>query len=188
MYLINKSQISWIRLKFSFKNLANVLGLEKLRTNPYKPKNKLNSSLLLHTLPERSSWKNHLSKVIYGYNYNRYSSSSYLPYYLMFGRKRRLPMDLILWTEEDSSPRFNYKEYLESWKKGIETVLKGIRMLGTGCCRSITKTWQWSELLHQNNLTVWKSSKLYWNMLISINYTFITNSRWHATCLPMKWK
>ena len=77
---------------------------------------------MLRTFPERykSFWKNHLSKVIYAYNCTRHSSTGYSPYYLMLGRNPRLPIDLILRWEKDSTPRRNRKEYLESWKKEIE--------------------------------------------------------------------
>ena len=77
---------------------------------------------MLHNLPEKykSSWKNHLSKVIYTYNCTRCSSTGYSPYYLVFDRKPRLPIDLIFRTEKDSPPRCNHKEYLERWKKEME--------------------------------------------------------------------
>ena len=77
---------------------------------------------MLPTLPEKykSSWKNYLSKVIYAYNCTRHSGTGYSPYYVMFGRKPRLPIDLILRSEKDSPPRCNHKEYLETWKKEME--------------------------------------------------------------------
>ena len=105
-----------------FKNLANLLGIQNRGTTPYHPQKnglteRMNQTVLsmLRTLPEKykSSRKNHLSKVIYAYNCTRHISTRYSPYYLMFVRKPRLPIDLIL-RSEDSPPRCNYKEYMES--------------------------------------------------------------------------
>ena len=88
---------------------------------------------MFRTLPEKykSSCKNQLSKVIYAYNCIRHSSTGYSQYYLMFGRKPRLPIDLILWSE-DSPPRCNHKEYLESWKKEMEIAFEVALTKSTG--------------------------------------------------------
>ena len=96
-----------------FKNLVNLLGIQNLRTTPYHPQTnvlteRMNQTVLsmLHTLPEKYklSWKNHLSKVIYAYKCTRHSSTGYSEYYLVFGRKLRLPIDLILRSEKDPPP------------------------------------------------------------------------------------
>ena len=111
-----------------FKNIAKLLEIQNLRTTPcYLQTNGLTEIMnqtvlsMFRTLPEKYklSWKNHLRKVINAYNCTRHSRTGYLPYYLMFGRKPRLPIDLIL-RSEDSPPRCNYKEYLESWEKEME--------------------------------------------------------------------
>ena len=123
-----------------FKNLANLLGIQNLRTTPYHPQTnglteRMNQTVLsmLRTLPEKykSSWKNHLSKVIYAYNCTRHSNTGCSPYYLMFGRKPRLPIDLIL-QSEDSPPRCNHKEYLEDWKWKLEVAFKVALTKSTG--------------------------------------------------------
>ena len=49
----------------------------------------------------------------------------------MFGRKPRLPIDLIL-RSEDSPPRRNDKEYLESWKKEMEVAFEVALTKSTG--------------------------------------------------------
>ena len=88
-----------------FKNLANLLGIQNLHITPYYSHTnglteRMNQTVLsmLRTLPEKykSSWKNHLSKVIYAYNCTRHSSTGYSPYYLIIGRKPWLLIDLIL--------------------------------------------------------------------------------------------
>ena len=50
----------------------------------------------------------------------------------MFGRKPRLSIDLILRSEKDSPPRYNHKEYLESWKKEMEGAFEVALTKSTG--------------------------------------------------------
>ena len=93
-----------------FKYLANFLGIHSLRTTPYHPETNgltewMNKTVLamLRTLLEkyRTSWKDHVNRVIHAYNHTKHSSTGFSLYYLMFGRKPRLPIDIILQTEVD---------------------------------------------------------------------------------------
>ena len=67
-----------------FKNLGNLFGIQNLRANPYHHQTnglseRMNQTVfsMLRTFPEtyKSSWKNHLSKVIYAYNCTRHSNT-----------------------------------------------------------------------------------------------------------------
>ena len=53
---------------------------------------------MLKTLGERnkSSWKDHIQKLVHAYNCMTHYSTSYLPYYLLFGRTPKLPINLII--------------------------------------------------------------------------------------------
>ena len=52
---------------------------------------------MLHTLPEKfkTSWKDHVSKLSYACNCNRHATTGHPPYYFLFGRSPRLPIDLL---------------------------------------------------------------------------------------------
>ena len=58
---------------------------------------RFNSTLcnMLGTLSkkEKTDWKAHLSSMTHAYNCTQHPSTTYSPYYLMFGRKPRLPID-----------------------------------------------------------------------------------------------
>ena len=85
-----------------FKELEKYLGVKHCRTTPYHPMcngmvKRMNSILLqmLRTSEEtcKSQWKDELNKLVYAYNCTKYSVTGYSPYYLLFGRKPRLPVD-----------------------------------------------------------------------------------------------
>ena len=99
-----------------FKYLANLLG--NLRTTPYHPETNgltgwinqtVQAMLRSHQEKYKTSWKDDVNKVIHPYNCSKYSSLGFLPYYLMFGCKLRLPVDIILQTEVDT-PHSTHKQ------------------------------------------------------------------------------
>ena len=85
-----------------FKYLVNLLGIQNLHTTPYHPQTnglteQMNQMVLamLRTLLEKykTSWKDLVNKVIHVYNCIKHNSTGFLPYYIMFGNKPRLPSD-----------------------------------------------------------------------------------------------
>ena len=84
-------------------NLYEVAGVQKLRTSPYHPQTngqweRFNSTLLnmLGTLtPEqKKDWKTYVPAMVHAYNCARNTATGYSPYYLLFGREPRLPIDV----------------------------------------------------------------------------------------------
>ena len=84
-------------------NLCDVAGVQKPRTSPYHPQTngqceQFNSTLLnmLGTLtPEqKNDWKTYVPAMVHTYNCTRNTATGYSPYYLLFGRDPRLPIDV----------------------------------------------------------------------------------------------
>ena len=85
------------------QELCKIAGVKKLHTTPYHPQSngqceRFNSTLcnMLGTLSdeEKSDWKSHLGCMTHAYNCTKRASTTYSPYYLMFGRHPRLPIDV----------------------------------------------------------------------------------------------
>ena len=84
-------------------NLCQVAGVQKLRTSPYHPQTNgqcewFDSTLLnmLDTLtPEqKKDWEIYVSAMVHAYNCTKNTATGNSPYYLLFGREPRLPIDV----------------------------------------------------------------------------------------------
>ena len=85
------------------ENLCQVAGVKKLHISPYHPQTNgqcehFNSTLLnmlgTSTPEQKKDWKGHVSAMVHAYNCTRNSAPGFRPYYLLFGREPRLPVDV----------------------------------------------------------------------------------------------
>ena len=115
-----------------FHSLEQFCGIIHSRTSPYHPEGngqveRFNRTLLamLQTLSEekKSKWTEHLNKVTNAYNCTRHNSTGFSPFYLLFGRSPRLPVD-ILFADTNPAPVRNYSEYAMQWLNAIESAYK----------------------------------------------------------------
>ena len=112
------------------KELCALGGVEKSRTTPYHPMGngvceRFNRTLLsmLGTLSEekKSHWVKHISTLTYSYNCTRHDSTGFSPYFLMFGRKPQLPVDVVLGLNSAGGSGSNS---YSSFVKGLQDRLK----------------------------------------------------------------
>ena len=101
------------------KELCMITGMKKSRTTPYHPMGngmteKFNRTLLdmLGTLQlnQKRDWKSFVGPVVHAYNCTRHSSTGYAPFFLLFGREPRLPVDLAFGLDinQKKQPRSKY--------------------------------------------------------------------------------
>ena len=85
------------------KELCKISGTKKIRTTPYHPMGngqceRFNLTLcnMLGTLSEeqKADWKSFLGPMTHAYNCTKHATTTYSPYFLMFGRHPRLPIDI----------------------------------------------------------------------------------------------
>ena len=85
-------------------HLCKFLHIDKTRTTPYHPQSdglveRFNRTLIqmLSTCIEDHpfEWEDHIHKVCMAYNSSKQATTGYSPFYLMFGREARLPVDIM---------------------------------------------------------------------------------------------
>ena len=71
---------------------------------------------MLWTITEgnKQSWKDELNKLTYAYYCTRHSVTGFSPFYLMFGRNLRLPIDVLI--ESNTSEQNTPSTYIKKWK------------------------------------------------------------------------
>lgn len=112
--------------------LKKICGVAGSRTTPYHPQGngqveRFNRTLLqmLKTLTEqqKTNWKGSLNKLIFAYNSTRCEVTGFSPFYLLFGRSPRLPVDL-LFSLTSGTGTTDYKEYVKRWRQEMQEALE----------------------------------------------------------------
>ena len=117
----------------TIKHLCNLAGIKKSRTTPYHAMGngqceRFNRTLLnmLGTLTptDKLNWKKHISNLTHAYNCTRHDSTGYSPFFLMFGRQPRLPIDLILGVDNLQTRGKGFTKYVEDLRDSLEAAYR----------------------------------------------------------------
>ena len=116
--------------------LCDLLGVTKIRTSPYHPQTNGAIERVHQTLrrmiakmdPEkRAKWPSHLGPILITYNATRSLITGYLPYFLMFGHRPRLPVDLLFPTVRQDENSRTTDEYVTSLYDKLKSALALVR-------------------------------------------------------------
>ena len=107
----------------TIENLCHMAGIEQSRTTPYHPigngqVERFNRTLLgmLGTMEpiQKMDWKTYVPSLVHACNCTKHESTEYSPFFLMFGRQPRLPVDLLLGSAGDLEDGTTYEDYVHS--------------------------------------------------------------------------
>ena len=115
------------------KELCKIAGMKKLHITPYHPQGngqceRFNSTLcnMLGTLSEeeKSDWKSYLGCMTHAYNCTKHASTTYSPYFLMFGRHPRLPIDVEFGLPKHNCGNFSKSRYVQNLRRRLNYAFK----------------------------------------------------------------
>ena len=109
------------------QEVCRLLGIYKSRTTPYHPQSdglveRFNRTLIsmlattVHNNP--TDWELNLKKVCMAYNTSVHSSTGFSPFYLMFGRQAKLPIDIV-YGSAPTEPELHH-QYAKKLKQSLE--------------------------------------------------------------------
>ena len=92
-------------------HLCDLYGVQKLRTLPYHVQTngqvERMNQMIIHMISKleedkKACWSEHLPELLLAYNATHSAVTRYSPYYLLFGRRSRIPVDYLFPTLHDS--------------------------------------------------------------------------------------
>ena len=109
------------------KELCKTLQIRKTHTTPYHPQSdglveRINRTIIsmLATVVNDfgGEWEDHLPRVCFAYNTSQQESTGFTPFYLMFGRQARIPLDIMYQTPVTEAR--NVSQYMWTFRKSLQ--------------------------------------------------------------------
>ena len=119
-------------------HLCELYGVQKLRTSPYHAQTndhveRMNQTIIhmIGKLEEdrKVCWSEHLPELLMAYNATRSTVTGYSPYYLLFGRRPRIPVDYLFPTLHDSPHQTKMEVSVAAMQKRLKEAFTVARHL-----------------------------------------------------------
>ena len=119
-------------------HLCELYGVQKLRTLPYHAQTngqveRMNQTIIcmIGKLEEdrKACWSKHLPELLMPYNATCSAVTGYSPYYLLFSRRPRIPVDYLFPTLRDSPHQTKMKVSVVAMQKRLKEAFTGARCL-----------------------------------------------------------
>ena len=119
-------------------HLCELYGVQKLRTSPYHAQTngqvkRMNQTIIrmIGKLEEdkKACWSKHLPELLLAYNATCSTVTGYSPYYLLFGRRPRIPVDYLFPTLRDSPHQTKIEVSVVAMEKRLKEAFAVARCL-----------------------------------------------------------
>ena len=119
-------------------HLCELYGVQKLRTLPYHAQTngqveRMNQTIIcmIGKLEEdkKACWSEHLPELLMAYNATHSAVTRYSPYYLLFGRRPRIPVDYLFPTLRDSPHQTKMEVSVMAMQKRLKEAFAVVRRL-----------------------------------------------------------
>ena len=132
-------------------NLCELYGVQKLRTSPYHAQTngqveRMNQTII-HMIgkleqDKKAHWSEHLLEMLSAYNGTRSAVAGYSPYFLLFGRKARMPVDYLFPTLHDSPHQTKMEVSVAAMQKRLKEAFAVARHLTS---QEAAKQWRYYD-------------------------------------------
>ena len=119
-------------------HLCELYRVQKLRTSPYHAQTNGQVECMNQTIicmigklekDRKACWLEHLPELLMAYNATRSAVTSYSPYYLLFGRRPRIPVDYLFPTLCDSPHQTKMEVSVAAMQKRLKEAFTVVRHL-----------------------------------------------------------
>ena len=119
-------------------HLCDLYGVQKLRTSPYNAQTNgqvecMNQMIIRMIVKleedKKACWSEHLPELLLAYNATRSTVTGYSPYYLLFGRRSRIPVDYLFPTLHDSPHQTKMEVSVAAMQKRLKEAFAVARCL-----------------------------------------------------------
>ena len=132
-------------------NLCELYGVQKLRTSPYHTQTNGQVEWMNQTIicmigkleqDKKAHWSEHLPEMLAAYNDTRSTVTGYSPYFLLFGRKARMPVDYLFPTLRDSPHQTKIEVSVVAMQKRLKEAFAVARPLTS---QEAAKQWRYYD-------------------------------------------
>ena len=119
-------------------HLCELYGVQKLRTSPYHAQTngqvKCMNQMIIRIIGKleedrKACWSKHLPELLLAYNATFFAVTGYSPYYLLFGRRPRIPVDYLFPTLCDSPHQTKMEVSVAAMQKRLKEAFMVARSL-----------------------------------------------------------
>ena len=132
-------------------NLCELYGMQKLRTSPYHAQTngqveRMNQTII-HMISKleqdkKAHWSEHLPEMLSSYNSMCSAVTGYSPYFLLFGRKARMPVDYLFPTLCDLPHQTKMEVFVTAMQKRLKEAFAVARHLTS---QEAAKQWHYYD-------------------------------------------